>query len=204
MDNTATKHVTDSAELTNGHEAADTESRTSKAEENGISETQDETTLRKPIAKEGAILSLADRNTNLSAVRRSWSSFTSNLSSSSVAESVHAHRQQFLERRAKFSQGASSEQTPTKKKFEIELKALKLGERRKFLEDDASWQRQRSEKEDAKSQPVYTFRRQGSVREKVQKYAELTAAQQTSPLFHCAEPLDGSGPKSEEPKPDSE
>ncbi|XP_065342696.1 uncharacterized protein LOC135941268 isoform X1 [Cloeon dipterum] len=138
------------------------------------------------VAKEGAIHSLADRNTNLSAVRRSWSSFTSNISSSSVAESVHAHRQQFLVRRAKFNQGAAEAATPdpaarpANKKFEIELRALKLGERKKVLDNDSSWQKHKSEKEETRTQPAFEFRRQGSVRDRVQRYTQLASMSQLS------------------------
>jgi len=45
---------------------------------------------------------------------------------------VHAHRQQFLQRRAKFTEGAAQQTSDSKptKRFEIELKALKLGEQK--------------------------------------------------------------------------
>ncbi|CAB3364077.1 Hypothetical predicted protein [Cloeon dipterum] len=128
-------------ELRNGSATPDETDDSGNIHENGMPKNEEDVEIRKKpaVAKEGAIHSLADRNTNLSAVRRSWSSFTSNISSSSVAESVHAHRQQFLVRRAKFNQGAAEAATPdpaarpANKKFEIELRALKLGERKKVL-----------------------------------------------------------------------
>jgi hypothetical protein len=83
------------------------------------------------VRKSGAIHSLANRSSTSNGIRSSWSNFTANISASSVADSVHAHRQQFLQRRAKFSDGAAT-QTDSKpsKRFEIELKALKLGEQK--------------------------------------------------------------------------
>ncbi|XP_065342698.1 uncharacterized protein LOC135941268 isoform X2 [Cloeon dipterum] len=175
-------------ELRNGSATPDETDDSGNIHENGMPKHEEDVEIRnKPaVAKEGAIHSLADRNTNLSAVRRSWSSFTSNISSSSVAESVHAHRQQFLVRRAKFNQGAAEAATPdpaarpANKKFEIELRALKLGERKKVLDNDSSWQKHKSEKEETRTQPAFEFRRQGSVRDRVQRYTQLASMSQLS------------------------